>query len=89
VNQSSEEKQAELYSRALDAVGANPDRFIGINFTFMSDFSDSLVKSFAAYYNMPSVERFRAYLKTLGMFDDRGRPKKSWDVFVRKVRSLM
>ena len=45
-NGSSEEKQAEVFSRVLDQVAANPGRFIGVNFTFMSDFSDSLVKSF-------------------------------------------
>jgi hypothetical protein len=88
VNQSSEEKQAELFGLVLDAVAANADRFIGIKFTFMSDFSDTLVKSFATYYNMPGADRFRAFLKTLGMFDDRGRPKKSWSSFAQKVRSL-
>jgi hypothetical protein len=59
-----------------------------VNFTFMSDFSDSLVKSFTAYYRMPGVERFGSFLKTLGMFDDQGRPKKAWPVFEKKVRSL-
>jgi hypothetical protein len=87
-NGSSEDKQAELFSRVLDKVAATPDRFIGVNFTFMSDFSDSLVKTFSAYYKMPGADRFSAFLKTLGMFDDHGRPKKSWAVFQRKVRSL-
>ena len=88
VNGSSEDKQAEFFSRVLDRVAANPNRFIGVNFTFMSDFSDSLVKSFTAYYRMPGADRFGSFLKTLGMFDDRGRPKKSWAMFERKVRSL-
>jgi hypothetical protein len=87
-NGSSEEKQAELFSRVLDRVAADPGRFVGVNFTFMSDFSDSLVKSFTAYYHMPGVNRFASFLKTLGMFDDRGRPKKAWDVFAHKVKSL-
>ncbi len=87
-NGSSEEKQAELFSRVLDRVAANPSRFIGVNFTFMSDFSDSLVKSFSAYYRMPGADRFGSFLKTLGMFDDQGRPKKAWAVFARKVKSL-
>jgi hypothetical protein len=87
-NGSSEEKQAEVFSRVLDRVAADPGCFVGVNFTFMSDFSDSLVKSFTAYYRMPGASRFGSFLKTLGMFDDRGRPKKAWEVFSRKVKSL-
>lgn len=87
-NGSSETKQAEVFSHVLDQVAANPGRFVGVNFTFMSDFSDSLVKSFSAYYRLPGLDRFSSFLKTLGMFDDRGRPKKAWSVFARKVRSL-
>ena len=87
-NGSSEEKQAEVFSRVLDRVAVDPERFIGVNFTFMSDFSDSLVKSFTAYYRMPGADRFGSFLKTLGMFDDQGRPKKAWAVFERKVKSL-
>jgi hypothetical protein len=87
-NGSSEEKQAEAFCRVLDQVARDPGRFIGVNFTFMSDFSDSLVKSFLAYYRMPGADRFASFLKTLGMFDDQGRPKKAWAVFERKVRSL-
>jgi hypothetical protein len=87
-NGSSEEKQAELISRVLDRVAGDPGRFIGVNFTFMSDFSDALVKSFSAYYRMPGADRFATFLKTLGMFDDQGRPKKAWPVFENKVKSL-
>jgi hypothetical protein len=88
INGGSEQKQAEVFSRVLDRVGEDPGRFIGVNFTFMSDFSDALVKSFTAYYRMPGVERFSSFLKTLGMFDDQGRPKKAWPVFEKKVRAL-
>jgi hypothetical protein len=87
-NGGSEEKQAEFFSRVLDRVSANANRFIGVNFTFMSDFSDSLVKTFSSYYKMPGADRFASFLKSLGMFDDKGRPKKSWPMFERKVRSL-
>lgn len=87
-NESSQDKQAEFFSRVLDRIAGNPGRFIGVNFTFMSDFSDSLVKSLSAYYRLPGADRFAAFLKTLGMFDDQGRPKKAWAVFESKVRSL-
>jgi hypothetical protein len=85
-NGSSEEKQAEFFSRVLDRVASDSGRFIGVNFTFMSDFSDSLVKNFSAYYRMPGADRFASFLKTLGMFDGQGRPKKAWAVFESKVR---
>jgi hypothetical protein len=87
-NGSSEDKQAEVFSRVLDQVAANPGRLIGVNFTFMSDFSDSLVKGLSAYYRLPGADRFASFLKTLGMFNDQGRPKKAWAVFESKVRSL-
>jgi hypothetical protein len=87
-NGSSEDKQAECFSRVLDFVAGNSGRLIGVNFTFMSDFSDSLVKNLSAYYKLPGASRFGSFLKTLGMFDDQGRPKKSWAVFERKVKAL-
>jgi hypothetical protein len=87
-NGSSEEKQAEFFFRVLGRVAGDPGRFIGVNFTFMSDFSDALVKSFTVYYRMPGADRFASFLKTLGMFDDQGRPKIAWGVFASKVRSL-
>jgi hypothetical protein len=87
-NGSSEEKQAEVFARVLDHIASDPGRFIGVNFTFMSDFSDALVKSFTSYYRLPGVDRFAAFLKTLGMFDDQGRPKKAWAMFERKVKAL-
>lgn len=90
VNHSSEDMQAEVFSRVFGRVAQAADRFIGMNFTFMSDFSDQQANDFARYYgeNAPGVDRFRAFLKTLGMFDNRGRPKKSWQVFKDRIQAL-
>ena len=33
-------------------------------------------------------DKFRAFLKTLGLFDDKGHPKKSWGVFQDKTRQI-
>lgn len=88
VNHSSVDKQADIFVRVLDFVAANQNHFIGVNFTFMSDFSDSVVKGFSSYYKMPGADRFSSFLKTLGMFDDQGRPKKSWTAFSEKVRAV-
>lgn len=86
-NGSSEDKQGQIFSRVLDFVAAHPNRFIGVNFTFMSDFSDDMVRQFTKYYGS-GANQFGSFLKTLGMFDDRGRPKRSWDMFSQKVRSV-
>ncbi len=88
-NGSSEKLQADMFGAILDAVRREgPNRFIGINFCFMSDFSDDLVRSFSAYYNMPGADRFKSFLGTLGMFDKQGRPKAAWGLWTTKVRAL-
>lgn len=87
VNGSSEDKQAQTFSRVLDFAASHSDHFIGLNFTFMSDFSDSMVRQFTRYYGS-GANQFGSFLKTLGMFDDQGRPKRSWGVFSQKVRSV-
>lgn len=81
LNNSSEEKQARFYAKVFDNLRRNRAEFIGANFLFMSDLPDETVEGFAEYYKMPNAERFKAFLKTLGMFDDGGKAKKSWEVF--------
>ncbi|MBL0156906.1 MAG: hypothetical protein IPP47_07345 [Bryobacterales bacterium] len=89
VNGSDENRQAEMFATILDELKAQGSgKFIGANFCFMSDFSDSLVKSFSGYYGMPNAENFKGFLKTLGMFDDNGKPKKAWAVWSGKVRAI-
>ncbi|MGH8247304.1 MAG: glycosyl hydrolase 53 family protein, partial [Gammaproteobacteria bacterium] len=87
-NRSSEDKQAQFVSGVLDELRAHGDLFIGAYFFLMSDLSDSVVEGLVAYYKLGNPERFRSFLKSLGMFDDRGRPKKSWDVFRSKAPSV-
>ena len=36
----------------------------------------------------PNSENFKAYLESLGLFDQRGRPKQAWRVFEREARAL-
>jgi len=88
LNNSSEDRQAQFFSEVFKYVSAHPAPFAGINFFLMSDLSDSLVETFAHYYGLPHADRFRSYLKTLGMFDDHGQPKKSWDVFQKNAHCL-
>lgn len=88
VNNSSEEKQARFFSNVLDELRNRNSKFIGANFCFMSDFSDELADGFVKYYKAGNASRFRFFLKTLGMFDDQGRPKRSWELFQQKAPQI-
>ncbi|HEY8154245.1 MAG TPA: hypothetical protein VII72_08975 [Myxococcota bacterium] len=81
VNRSSPEQQAEFYSLVFDQLGQRSSRIAAANFLWMSDLSDELVEEFGRYYKLPNVAAFKAYLKYLGLFDDRDRPKPAWEVF--------
>jgi hypothetical protein len=81
LNNSSEDKQARFYGNVFANLRANRDMFYGANFLFMSDLPDSVVNDLAKYYNLPNADRFKAFLRTLGIFDQQGKPKKSWEVF--------
>jgi hypothetical protein len=88
INGSSEDKQAAMFAAVFRQLQEHLQDFIGANFLFMSNLSDSVVDTLAKYYSLPNGERFKAYLKTLGMLDDGGHPKKSWDVFQQQAQLL-
>jgi hypothetical protein len=81
VNRSSPAQQAEFYSLVFDQLGQRSTRIAAANFLWMSDLSDELVEEFGRYYKLPNVAAFKAYLKYLGLFDDRNQPKPAWEVF--------
>jgi hypothetical protein len=81
LNGSSEGKQARFFANVFRSLRQHEDTILGANFLFMSDLPDSVVDSLAQYYRLPNAERFKAFLRTLGMFDQRGRPKQGWQVF--------
>jgi hypothetical protein len=85
LNGSSEEKQAQVFGNVLDQLNAHRAQFIGANFFLMSDLSDPVVDGLAQYYSLPNADRFKSFLKTLGMFDGEGHPKKSWEAFRQKA----
>ena len=88
LNRSSEQKQAALFAKVFDSLEAHPGRFLAVNFFLMSDLPDSLVATFAQYYGLPNVDRFKAFLKSLGMFDSQGTPKASWGTFRQRATRL-
>ncbi len=88
LNDSSQEKQAKFFENVFRALREDSNDFIGANFLFMSDFSDSVVDGLVRYYHAPGADRFRAFLQTLGMFDGQGTPKKSWAVFQQEATKM-
>jgi hypothetical protein len=88
INKSSPEQQADFYGAVFDQLEAHRGRIIGANFLFMSDLADSVVKEFGKYYRMPNAKNFLAYLKYLGVFDDKNRPKPAWEVYKRRAPAL-
>lgn len=88
LNESSQERQAKFFEHVFHQLQLHSDDFIGANFLFMSDFSDSVVADLVRYYNAPGAERFKAFLQTLGMFDGQGKPKKSWTVFQQEAGKM-
>lgn len=82
---SSEEQQREFMRHAFNAVSAaGPERVLGMTYLFQSDPPQWLVNTFVAAYQF-DTENFRAFLSTLGLRDDRDRPKPGWDEFVRQA----
>jgi hypothetical protein len=86
-NDSSDERQAQFIQAVFDNLRSHRSSLIAANFFLMSDFSDDWVNMFSKYYKSNN-DRFKSYLKTLGMFDDHGRAKPSWEVFTRNLREF-
>ncbi len=85
---SSEEKQAKILEQVFHVLKENKDRVMAANILWMSDIPDSLVEQFGQYYQLPNSENFKAYLATLGLFDQQGKAKLAWRVFEREAHSL-
>lgn len=88
LNDSSQDKQSLTFAAVLDELASHRAQFIGANFFLMSDLSDSVVNTLAQYYNLPNADAFKAFLKTLGMFDGDGHPKKSWAMFRQRAPAV-
>ncbi len=85
---SSEAKQAEFLQQVFAALSAHASRVVHARILFMSDLPQPVVDSLASYYKAPHSENFKAYLETLGLFDQQGRPKLAWRVFEREAKAF-
>jgi hypothetical protein len=83
---SSQEQQRDFMRNAFDAVSAvGPERVLGVTYLFQSDLPQWLVNDLVRAYQFDTAN-FRAFLTTLGLRDDRDRPKLAWNEFVRQAQ---
>ena len=85
---SSPDKQSTFVRRVFEAVrNAGTAKVIGMTYLFQADFPEWLVSDLTKVYGADS-ENFRAFLRTLGLRDERDRPKPAWDEFVRQMDDI-
>jgi hypothetical protein len=85
---SSDENQAEFIRNVFQALRDHVDKIVAANFVWMSDLPPSVVDDLGKYYQMGNSANFKAFLATLGYWDQQGRPKKAWQVFAREAPSM-
>ena len=86
---SSPAAQAEFVRLAFETVRSlGPTRVLGATYLFQADFPEWVVELIAGAYNAGSHQKFREYIRTLGLRDDRDRPKPAWTEFVKQTDAL-
>ena len=83
---SSEEKQAQFYRLAFQEIDRDPTAFAAVNWMMLGDLSDAATRQFSKFYGLKGADKFEAVLQTMGVFDKRGQPKKSWDIFREQMK---
>jgi len=81
---SSDAKQAAFVDAVFDSISRLGAHLYGVNFFLLVDLNDTLVDSFVAYYGV-HAEKFRAMLSTLGLKDQSGNPRPSWNRFKKRA----
>lgn len=86
---SSPDAQAEFVRLAFETIRSlGPARVLGATYLFQADFPEWIVEMVAGAYNAGSHQRFREYIRTLGLRDDRDRPKPGWTEFVKQTEAI-
>ena len=86
---SSPTAQAEFVRLVFETVRSlGPTRVLGATYLFQADFPEWVVEMIAGAYNAGSHQRFREFIRTLGLRDDRDRPKPGWTEFVKQTDAL-
>lgn len=86
VNKSSQTKQAEFYQQVFNELREYHSSIIGASFMYLADLPNHTGHALSSYYGASGSQPFRTLLQTLGMFDAKGNPKKSWKVFLQEAR---
>jgi hypothetical protein len=82
---SSPDQQRAFVQAIFEAIrAAGPTRVYGATYLFQSDLPDWVVSAIVQAYGNNS-DRFRAYLTTLGLRDEKDNPRPGWDEFVRQA----
>jgi len=84
---SSESKQARFYRMAFDQIDSHADSFDAVNWMMLADLSDAVTKQYSEFFGLKNVAKFEATLQTMGVFNKRGQPKESWDVFRQRIKN--
>jgi hypothetical protein len=83
---SSPELQAEFVRRAFEFVRtAGASQILGATVLFQADMPGWLVDMIANAYGLPNSEPFKAFIATLGLRDERDRPKPGWTELERQA----
>jgi hypothetical protein len=82
---SSPERQRAFVQLAFEAIrAAGPTRVFGATYLFQADLPEWFINALVLAYSNNSIG-FRAFLSTLGLRDERDRPKPGWDEFTRQA----
>ncbi len=77
---SSEARQAEFVRQVFGQIDRYGSRIALASYFMQSDFPPSLMKVFEGYYGI-SDPTFLAFLGSLGLCDNSGKPREAWGVF--------
>ena len=83
---SSPDLQSTFVRLAYEAIrDAGTSRVLGATYLFQSDFPNWLVDQIVLAYGV-GTDNFRAFIGTLGLRDDKDKPKPAWDEFMRQAQ---
>ena len=86
---SSPEAQATFVRLAFEAIRAiGPPRVLGATYLFQADLPGWLTDVIAQAYGASTSRNFREFVGTLGLRDERDRPKPGWTAFVEQAELI-
>jgi len=85
---SSPDQQRAFVQAIFEAIrAAGATRVHGATYLFQADLPEWVVSAIVQAYGSNS-DRFRAFLTTLGLRDDRDQPRPAWDEFIRQAQLI-